>query len=174
MPASVARPGSPLVTDSRYPGEVCSPRRAQPCGTTSALGSGVPAGGHHHLPTSLRSTVVTRFRATTDALTPTGPCVVASRGSLIHGSLTSHHAVSNHRRCSAGRVPLPQRRQHYFVRGSRRLPSRLARTADRIEFTLWRYDRQGVTAWSFSSRGSPPGGIAPRQFRLDTGLRACI
>ncbi len=104
-----------------------------------------------------------------DALTPAGPFVAADRGSLIHDSLTSDHAVSNHLRFSAGRIPLPQRRQHYFVRGSRRLASRLAKTADRIEFTLWRLDRHGVTAWSFSSRCAPPGGMVPMQFRSDTG-----
>ena len=75
-------------------------------------------GSSHHVPTSLRSTVVTRFCATTDALTPAGPCVAAGRGSLIHVSLTSNHAVSNHLRSSVRRDPLPLRQQHYFVRAS--------------------------------------------------------
>ena len=105
----------------------CTRTDAQPCGTTSALGSGVPAGGHHHLPTSLRSTIVTRFLTTTDALTPTGPCVAASRGSLIHGSLTSNHAVSNHLRCSHSRVPLSLRCGHYFVRAARSFARKLAK-----------------------------------------------
>ena len=110
--------GGPLVTGSLHPSESSSHRRAKPRGTTSALAGGIHSGGHHHFPTSLRSTVVTRFLATTDALTPAGPFVAAHRGSLIHDSLTSNHAVSNHLRFSTGRVPLPQRRQHYFVRAS--------------------------------------------------------
>ena len=110
--------GGPLVTDNRHPSESSSHRCAKPRGTTSALVSGIRSDGHHHVPTSLRSTVVTRFLATTDALTPTGPFVAASRGSLIHVALTSNHAVSNHLRFSAGRGPLPRHRQHYFVRAS--------------------------------------------------------
>ena len=110
--------GGPLGPDSPSPGEAYSLRRVQPCGTASALVRGGQPGSSHHFPTSLGSTVVTRFPATTDALTPTGPFVAAGRGSLIHVSLTSGHAVSNHLRFSAGRDPLPQRRQHYFVRAS--------------------------------------------------------
>jgi hypothetical protein len=110
--------GGPLVTDSLLPSESSSRRCAKPCGTTSALLRGGQSGSSHHFPTSLRSTVVTRFFATTDALTPAGPLVAAHRGSLIHVSLTSIHAVSNHLRFSAGRPPLPQRQQHYFVRAS--------------------------------------------------------
>jgi len=47
----------------------------------------------------------------------------------------SPHSVSNHLRFSARRDPLPQRWPHYFVRASP-CARRLARTADRIEFTL--------------------------------------
>src|SRR5205823_3964986 len=45
-------------------------RRVQPCGTTSALARWPRPDYQHYLPTSLRSTIVTRFFATTDALTP--------------------------------------------------------------------------------------------------------
>ena len=127
-------PGGPLVPGSLSPGDSPSHRRAQPCGTTPALVSWVQPGGNHHVPTSLGSTVVTRFPATTDALTPAGPFVAAHRGSLIHVTRTSNHSVSNHRRCSTRRVPLPLRWPLYFVRASP-FARRLASTADRIEFT---------------------------------------
>ena len=110
--------GGPLVPVSRLPSESSSHRCAKPCGTTAALLRGGHAGSSHHFPTSLRSTVVTRFSATTDALTPTSPFVAAGRGSLIHCPLTSNHAVSNPLRFPAGRQPLPQRQQHYFVQAS--------------------------------------------------------
>jgi hypothetical protein len=70
-----------------------------------------------------------------DALTPAGPFVITHRGSLIHVTRTSHHSVSNPPRFSARRVPLPQRWPLYFVRASP-WTRRLARTADRIEFTF--------------------------------------
>jgi hypothetical protein len=92
-------------------------------------------GSQHCLPASLRSTIITRFFATTDALTPAGPFVITHRGSLIHVTRTSHHSVSNHLRFSTRRVPLPQRWPRYFVRASP-CARKLARTADRIEFTL--------------------------------------
>ena len=56
-------------------------------------------------------------------------------GSLIHVTRTSDHSISNHPRFSTNRVPLPLRWQLYFVRASS-LARGLARTADRIEFTL--------------------------------------
>ena len=90
---------------------------AQPCGTTQTLLGWNPNGSQHHVPVPLRSTVVTRFFATTRTLTPTGP-FATSRGSLIHVTRTSDHSVSNHLRSSTRRDPLPQRRQHYFVRAS--------------------------------------------------------
>ena len=126
--------GGPLAPDSRSPDDSSSHRRDQPDGTTSALLSWVQSVGDHHVPTSLRSTVVTRFFATTDTLTPAGPFLAARRGSLIHVTRTSNHSVSNHLRCSTRRVPLPQRWPLYFVRASP-FSSRLASTADRIEFT---------------------------------------
>ena len=63
----------------------------------------------HYFPTSLGSTVITRFCATTDALTPTDSLLAARRGSLIHVTWTSDHSVSNHLRFSTRRVPLPLR-----------------------------------------------------------------
>src|SRR3989442_1253511 len=127
--------GGPLPAYQSRPSGSPPRRRAQPCGTTSALARWPHSGCQHCLPTSLRSTIVTRFFATTDALTPADPFVIAHRGSLIHVTGTSHHSVSNHRRFSARRDPLPQRWPLYFVRASP-CARWLARTADRIEFTL--------------------------------------
>ena len=98
---------------------------AQPCGTTRTLVREDPARSRHHVPTPLGSTVVTRFIATTRALTPTGP-LTTSRGSLIHLTQTSDHSISNHLRSSTRRDPLPLRWQHYVVRASPLL-RRLAR-----------------------------------------------
>jgi hypothetical protein len=81
-----------------------------------------------------RQAVVTRFPATTRTLTPTGP-FATSRGSLIHVTWISQHSVSNHQRFSTRRAPLPRRWPLYFVRASP-FARRLAKTADRIEFTL--------------------------------------
>ena len=126
--------GGPLPAGKPWPGGSPPHQRAQPFGTTSALARWPQPVSQHYLPASLRSTVVTRFLATTDALTPAGPFVIACRGSLIHLTRTSHHSVSNHLRLSARRVPLPQRWPLYFVRASP-CARKLARTADRIEFT---------------------------------------
>src|ERR1051326_6731917 len=136
-PCGPAHPvtGSPLPAGEPLPSGSPPHRRAQPYGTTSALARWPRFGSQHCLPTPLGSTVVTRFLATTGALTPTGPFVIACRGSLIHVTRTSHHSVSNHPRFSTRRVPLPQRWPHYFVRASP-CARKLARTADRIEFTL--------------------------------------
>jgi hypothetical protein len=125
----------PLPADAPRPSGFPPPRRAQPCGTTSVLARWPQFGSQHCLPASPRSTIITRFFATTDALTPTGPWFITSRGSLIHVTRTSHHSISNHPRSSTRRVPLPQRWPHYFVRASPCV-RKLARTADRIEFTL--------------------------------------
>jgi hypothetical protein len=81
---------------------------AQPCGTTRTLLNWTPSHIPHHVPTPLRSTVVTRFFATTRALTPTDP-FATGRGSLIHVIWTSDHSVSNHLRFSVSRYPLPPR-----------------------------------------------------------------
>src|SRR3989454_2143752 len=107
--------GGPLASDNLNPNDFPSRQREQPCGTTSALVSWLHSGGNHHVPTSLRSTVVTRFFATTDALTPTGPFVAACRGSLIHVSLTSDHAVSNHPCCSLDRKSTRLNSSHLVI-----------------------------------------------------------
>jgi hypothetical protein len=125
----------PLPATVRWPGGSSPHPRAQPCGTTSALARWPSLALRHCLPASLRSAVVTRFFATTNALTPAEPFVAPCRGSLIHVTRTSHHSVSNHLRFSTRRVPLPQRWPHYFVRASP-CSRKLARAADRIEFTL--------------------------------------
>jgi hypothetical protein len=136
-PCGPAHPmsGGPLPADEPRPSGFPPRRHAQPYGTMSALMRWPQFGSQHCLPTSLGSTIITRFCATTDALTPAGPFVVTRRGSLIHVTRTSHHSVSNHRRFSTRRVPLPQRWPLYFVRASP-CARKLARTADRIEFTL--------------------------------------
>ncbi len=111
-------PGGPLPAVPPPPSGFPPPRRAQPCGTTSGLVSWLRGDSRHCLPTSLGSTIITRFFATTDALTPTGPFVITGRGSLIHVTRTSDHSVSNHLRFSTRRDPLPQRWPHYGVRAS--------------------------------------------------------
>src|SRR6266496_12824 len=128
--------GQPTVEFRVCPLAGVPPRSgAQPCGTTRTLAREVIARPRHQFPTSLRSTVITRFFSTTDALTPTGPFVAASRGSLIHVTRTAHHSVSNHLRFSTRRVhSLYAGRTILF--GLRLYARRLARTADRIEFTL--------------------------------------
>jgi hypothetical protein len=93
-------------------------RRTQPSGTTSALAGRPRRLSKRCFPTSLGSRVVTRCFAMTDALTPTGPCCVARRGSLIHILRISDPSVSNPLWFSTRRVPLPQRWPHYFVRAS--------------------------------------------------------
>jgi hypothetical protein len=137
-PHGLAHPmtGGPLPADEPQPSGFPRHRRAQPCGTTSVLARWPQFGSQHCLPASLCSTIITRFFAPTDALSPTGPCVIPGRGSLIHVTRTSHHSVSNHQRFSSRRAPLPQRWPHYFVRASL-CARRLAKTADRIEFTLF-------------------------------------
>src|SRR2546425_1815675 len=155
--------GGPLASDNLTPNDFPSRQREQPCGTTSALVSWVHSGGNHHVPTSLRSTVVTRFFATTDALTPTGPFVAACRGSLIHVSLTSDHAVSNHPCCSLSRVPLPLRWGHYFVRASR-LDShaRQQHRPNRVHFMAVRLPRRCGLVVLFpllSTRGYRPDAV---------------
>ena len=90
---------------------------AQPLGTTRTLLSRRPVGSRHHVPAPLGSTIITRFFATTRALTPTGP-FATSRGSLIHVTRTSEHSISNPLRFSTRRVPLPQRWPLYGVRAS--------------------------------------------------------
>jgi hypothetical protein len=91
----------------------------------------------HHFPTPLGSTIITRFSATTGALTPADLFLAIHRGSLIHVALTSFHAISNHLCPSASRDPLPLRCRLYFVRTSS-FARRLVTGTDRIEFTFRR------------------------------------
>ena len=148
---SNSRPGVPA-----HPG-------GQPYGTTRTLVGWNCDRSRHHVPTPLRSTIITRFFATTRALTPAGPFLAACPGSLIHVTRTSHHSVSNHLRFSSRRVPLPQRWPLYFVRASLR-GHQLARTADRIEFT-WSVFRHGhryglvVHFQLLSTRGYRPDAV---------------
>ena len=153
----------PLPSSWRRPSGSSPRRRAQPHGTTSTLARWPSLALWHCLPASLRSTVVTRFFATTNALTPAEPFVTPCRGSLIHVTRTSHHSVSYHLRSSTRRVPLPQRWPHYFVRASP-VPGRLARTADRIEFTLLTRSDEPcyglvVHFQLLSTRGYRPGAV---------------
>ena len=91
----------------------------------------------HHIPTPLGSTIITRFLATTGALTPADLFPTVHRGSLIHVTLTSFHAISNHLCPSSSRDPLPLRCGLYFVWTSSFL-RRLVTDTGRIEFTLRR------------------------------------
>src|SRR3989304_7264387 len=147
--ASNPQPGSPV-----HPG-------AQPCGTTQTLLGWNPNNSQHHVPVPLRSTVVTRFHATTRTLTPTGP-FATGRGSLIHVTRTSDHSISNHLRFSARRDPLPQRQQRYFVRASPLL-RRLARNRrpNRVHFVRGPGLRYGLIVHFqlLPPRGYRPGAV---------------
>jgi len=105
---------------------------AQPFGTTRTLAGWVTDTVQHHVPAPLGSAVVTRFFATTRALTPTGP-LATGRGSLIHVTRTSEHSISKHLRTSASRDPLPLRWQHDFVVGfAVAEPARQSRRPNRV------------------------------------------
>ena len=144
---------------------------AKPCGTTQTLlrcGSIVP---QHHVPVLLRSTVLTRFPATTRTLTPTGP-FAASRGSLIHVTWTSRHSVSNHLRFSARRVPLPQRQQLYFVRASPfRSQARQNRRPNRVHLSLCIETCYGLLVHFqlLSTRGYRPDAVTFRYWPFSVG-----
>ena len=157
-PKLTLQPGLPAHSD------------AKPCGTIRTLSGAACVQPRHHFPTSLRSTVVTRFSATTDTLTPTGSFVAASRGSLINVTGTSDHSISNHPRFSASRV-------HSLSAGSSisfGLRRSLEDSPEPQTESSSRWPPQSaalVTDWSFASRCSPPGGIAPMQLRSATGLQ---
>jgi hypothetical protein len=107
---------------------------AKPCGTTRTLAGWMADTAQHHGPTPLRSTIITRFFATTRALTPTGP-FATGRGSLIHVARTSKHSISKHLRASTSRDPLPLRWRRYFVVGFAALmPARQSRRPNRVHF----------------------------------------
>ena len=160
---SVGTIGGPLLTGRLRPGGFSPPRRAQPCGTTSALVRWPQSVSQHCLPTSLRSTIITRFLATTDALTPTGPFVITRRGSLFHGPRTSEHSVSNHLRTSTRRVPLPLRWQRYYVVGfAVARPARQFHRPNRVHFVPYTGNRcYGllVHLQLLSTRGYGPGAV---------------
>ena len=143
---------------------------AKPRGTIRTLISEFGTRPRHHFPTSLRSTVITRFVATTDALTPAGPFVAANRGSLIHVTGTSGHSISNHLRFSTSRV-------HSLSAGSTIAFGLRLSLADSPEPPTESSSRcppvwaDGVTDWSFASRCSPPGDVAPMQLRSAIGLQ---
>ena len=79
-------------------------QHAQPCGTMLTLAGEQSFTHPDHVPSPLRSTIITRFLATTEALTPTGP-LTTGRCSLIHVARTSDHSISNHLRISTSRDP---------------------------------------------------------------------
>jgi len=127
----------------------------QPCGTTRTLVGCLLQSWPHHVPTPLRSTVITRFLATTRALTPTDP-YTTGRGSLIHVIWTSDHSVSNHLRLSTSRYPLTPRWQLYFVRTSP-FPSRLVK--DRRPNRVYLHYGLVVHFQLLSTRGYRPGAV---------------
>ena len=134
----------------------------QPHGTTRTLVGWNPVATQHHVPALLRSTVVTRFFATTRALTPVGP-FATDRGSLIHVTRTSEHSISNHLRASTSRVPLPLRWQHYFVMGfAVAMPARQSRRPKRVHFVPSTGNRRYGLLVHFqllSTRGYGPGAV---------------
>jgi hypothetical protein len=136
-------------------------QHAQPRGTMLALLEERYRAVPHHVPVPLRSTVVTRFFATTRTLTPTGP-YATGRGSLIHVTQTSDHSISNHLRFSTRRVPLPQRWRHYFVRASPCAPqARQNRRPNRVHLVRGPGPCYGLVVHFqlLSTRGYRPGAV---------------
>ena len=126
-----------------------------------------------HLPASLRSTVVTRFAATTDALTPASQArgLFAQRTQPAPAGLPdycrriSSHSVSNHQRVVRG-SPGCQRvlpAVTGFVIRSQTRPLTPTESSSR-RLPAW---AACVTDWSFSPRCSPRR-IAGTQLRFDT------
>ena len=130
-----------------------------------------------HFPASLGSTVVTRFVATTDALTPAGRLFgpeghehrLSPAGLPDYLAGPTDHSVSNHRRDDRGPPGCPALRR-LASRPLYRLRHSLEGSpihADRIEFTATPTREACVTDWSFSFRCSPPRLTATR-LRFDT------
>jgi len=134
----------------------------QPRGTTRTLVGWNPIVTQHHVPALLRSTVVTRFFATTRALTPIGP-FATDRGSLIHVTRTSEHSISNHLWASTSRVPLPLRWQRYFVMGfAGAMLARQSHRPNRVHFVPCTGNRRYGLLVHFqllSTRGYGPGAV---------------
>ena len=134
----------------------------QPRGTTRTLVRWNPVVTQHHVPALLRSTVITRFFATTRALTPVGP-FATDRGSLIHVTRTSEHSISNHLWASTSRVPLPLRWQRYFVMGfAEAMPARQSHRPNRVHFVPCTGNRRYGLLVHFqllSTRGYGPGAV---------------
>jgi len=145
---------------------------AQPCGTTRTLAGWNPTAAQHHVPAPLRSTVITRFFATTRALTPAGP-FATDRGSLIHVTRTSEHSISNHLRTSTSRVPLPLRWQPYFVVGfAGAMPARQFRRPNRVHFVPFTGNRRYGLLVHFrllSTRGYGPGAVTFNYWPFSVG-----
>src|SRR6266496_1604930 len=144
----------------------------QPCGTTRTLVGWNSAAAQHHVPTLLRSTVITRFFATTRALTPIDP-FATDRGSLIHVTRTSEHSISNHLRASTSRDPLPLRRQPYFVTGfAGAMPARQPRRPNRVHFVPYTGNRCYGLLVHFqllSTRGCCPGAVTFNYWPFSVG-----
>ena len=109
------------------------------------------------LPPPLGSTIITRFVAPTGALTPADLFPTVHRGSLIHVTLTSCPAISNHLDPSSSRDPLPQRGGLSFVWTSSFL-RRLVTDTGRIEFPVRRTlpSRRSGREDEVQTKESPP------------------
>jgi len=132
----------------------------EPCGTTRTLAGWNPTAAQHHVPTPLRSTVITRFFATTRALTPAGP-FATDRGSLIHVTRTSEHSISKSSADLRQPRSTPSALAALFCCGlAGAMPSRQFRRPNRVHFVP--YAGIVVTDCSFISSCSPPG-LCPAQ-----------
>jgi hypothetical protein len=160
--------GLKSVSQRGFPRHPC----AKPCGTARTLAGRMANRARYHIPAPLRSTVITRFFATTRALTPAGP-FATGRGSLIHVTRTSEHSISNHLRTSASRVPLPLRWQPYFVGGfAGAMPARQFRRPNRVHFVPCTGNRRYgllVHVQLLSTRGYGPGAVTFNYWPFSVG-----
>ena len=172
FPAHLCERRSTVDNDRTFKPGIPAHPGAQPCGTTRTLVGCLLQSCPHHVPTPLRSTVITRFFATTRALTPTGP-FAASRGSLIHVTRTSNHSISKHLRISTSRDPLPLRWQRYFVPGfATTTQARQIRRPKRVHFgSLTGNTRYGLVVHFqlLSTRGYRPGAVTFNYWPFSVG-----
>ena len=144
----------------------------QPCGTTRTLVGWNPALAQDHVPAPLGSTVVTRFIATTRALTPTGP-FATGRGSLIYFARTSEHSISYHLRNSTSRDPLPLRWQRYCVMGfADTWPARQSHRPNRVHLVPYKGKHCYGLLVHFqllSTRGCCPGAVTFNYWPFSVG-----